>query len=139
MNFRTKFAAMLFCTLAFLSESAFMNAADKNPLEPGPADKDAPKEFTTTKSGLKYRVLRKSNDVKPTEKDTVKVHYKGWLDSGKPFDTSYGKDGDAIEFHPKQHSILSSNCSKSLRHQSRFYPVPWTKTHPRNLPKPAAG
>ena len=98
MNFRTKFATILFCTLAFLSESAFMHAADKNPLEPGPADKDAPKEFTTTKSGLKYRVLRKSNDVKPTEKDTVKVHYKGWLDSGKPFDTSYGKDGEAIEF-----------------------------------------
>ena len=26
--------------------------------EPGPADKDAPEEFTTTKSGLKYRIRR---------------------------------------------------------------------------------
>ena len=98
MNLRTILSARLFCLLAIFSESALMHAADRNPLEPGPADKDAPKEFTTTKSGLKYRVLRKSDQVKPTDKDTVKVHYKGWLDNGKEFDSSYGKDGDSISF-----------------------------------------
>jgi FKBP-type peptidyl-prolyl cis-trans isomerase len=98
MHFRSALTACLLCMLAIFSESSFMLAADKNPLEPAPADKDAPKEFTTTKSGLKYRVLRKSAEVKPTNKDTVKVHYKGWLDSGKEFDTSYGKNGEAIEF-----------------------------------------
>lgn len=71
------------------------SAADK--VEPGSADKDAPKEFTTTKSGLKYKVLRKSNKDKPKESSTVKVHYRGWLDNGKEFDSSY-KRGEAIEF-----------------------------------------
>lgn len=65
--------------------------------EPGPADKDAPKEFTTTKSGLKYRVLRKSSGPKPKATDTVKVDYRGWLDNGKEFDSSY-KRGEPIEF-----------------------------------------
>ena len=98
MNRRSILVASLLCMLAFFSERTPMNAADRNALEPGPADKDAPKEFTTTKSGLKYRVLRKTEGVKATAKDTVKVHYKGWLDSGKVFDQSYGQDGEAIQF-----------------------------------------
>ncbi|WP_373651545.1 FKBP-type peptidyl-prolyl cis-trans isomerase [Schlesneria sp. DSM 10557] len=98
MNFRNVLAASLVLALALFSESPSMHAAQKNPLEPGAADKDAPKEFTTTKSGLKYRVLRKSDGLKPTARDTVKVHYKGWLDGGKVFDQSYGADGDSIEF-----------------------------------------
>jgi FKBP-type peptidyl-prolyl cis-trans isomerase FkpA len=65
--------------------------------EPGPDDKDAPKEFSETKSGLKYRILRKSNGKKPTAKDTVTVNYKGWLDDGKEFDSSY-KRGEPISF-----------------------------------------
>ena len=70
------------------------HAADK--AEPGPQDKDAPKEFTTTKSGLKYRILRKSDQAKPKSTSTVKVHYKGTLDNGKVFDSSYG--GAPVEF-----------------------------------------
>jgi FKBP-type peptidyl-prolyl cis-trans isomerase FkpA len=65
--------------------------------EPGPADKDAPKEFQTTDSGLKYRILRKSDGKKPARASTVKVHYKGWLDDGKEFDSSY-KRNEPIEF-----------------------------------------
>jgi FKBP-type peptidyl-prolyl cis-trans isomerase FkpA len=98
MNRRSILVASLLCILAFFSESTSMTAADKNPLEPGAADKDAPKEFTTLKSGLKYRVLRKTEGVKATAKDSVKVHYKGWLDGGKVFDMSYGKDGEPIQF-----------------------------------------
>lgn len=71
------------------------HAADK--AQPGAQDKDAPKEFITTKSGLKYRVLRKSAKDMPQATSTVKVHYKGWLDNGKEFDSSY-KDGEPIEF-----------------------------------------
>ena len=70
----------------------------KNPTAPGPTDQDAPKEFTTTSSGLKYRVLRKSDGELPTARDKVKVHYKGWLDNGKEFDSSYGPGGEPIEF-----------------------------------------
>ncbi len=65
--------------------------------EPGPVDKDAPKEYTATKSGLKYRILRKANGKKPTAKDTVTVNYRGWLDSGKVFDSSYDR-GEPISF-----------------------------------------
>jgi FKBP-type peptidyl-prolyl cis-trans isomerase FkpA len=65
--------------------------------EPGPSDKDAPKEFTTTKSGLKYRILRKSEGDKPKAANEVQVHYKGWLDDGTEFDSSY-KRGEPIAF-----------------------------------------
>lgn len=63
----------------------------------GPTDKDAPKEFTKTPDGLKYRILRKSDGKKPTAKDTVTCHYRGWLDSGKEFDSSY-KRGEPASF-----------------------------------------
>jgi FKBP-type peptidyl-prolyl cis-trans isomerase FkpA len=55
----------------------------------GPTDKDAPKEFTKTKSGLKYKILRKTDGKRPTVSNTVTMHYRGWLDSGKEFDSSY--------------------------------------------------
>ncbi len=63
-----------------------------DPLEktkPGPIDEDAPKEFKKTESGLKYRILRKSEKAKPTRRNVVTVHYKGWLDNKKIFDSSY--------------------------------------------------
>lgn len=70
---------------------------DEDKVKPGPVDKDAAKEFTTTKSGLKYRIRRKSDGKKPVVTDTVTVHYKGWLDSGKEFDSSY-KRGETTSF-----------------------------------------
>ncbi len=55
----------------------------------GKIDEDAPEEFTATRTGLYYRILRKSNGRKPKSYDTVIANYKGWLDSGKQFDSSY--------------------------------------------------
>jgi len=66
-------------------------------VKPGPADQDPPQEFTTTDSGLKYRILRKSQGKKPTARDKVTVHYKGWLDDKSEFDSSY-KNGKPISF-----------------------------------------
>ncbi len=56
---------------------------------PGPQDPDAPTEFTTTESGLKYRILRRSEGRKPTASNNVTVDYVGWLDNGREFDNSY--------------------------------------------------
>ncbi len=59
------------------------------PLEPGSADPDAPEEFTTTETGLQFRILRPGNDRKPKSSDTVVLHYRGSLDDGTVFDSSY--------------------------------------------------
>jgi FKBP-type peptidyl-prolyl cis-trans isomerase FkpA len=75
--------------------------AAPTPAQPGPVDADAPKEFSTTPSGLKYRVLRKSPRSKPVKTDTVTVNYKGWLDDGFEFDSSY-KGGKPASFRLDQ-------------------------------------
>jgi len=67
------------------------------PAGAGKLDADAPKTFTTTPSGLQYRVLRKGNGGNPKATNTVKVNYHGWLDDGKVFDSSYQR-GEAISF-----------------------------------------
>ncbi len=64
-------------------------------VEPGPIDADAPEEFTTAESGLKYRIRRKSDGKKPTPADLVRVHYRGQFDDGTIFDSSYGRTGSA--------------------------------------------
>ena len=58
---------------------------------PGPSDPDAPEEFTTTPSGLKYRVLRKGSGKVPRPASFVTVDYQGTLESGREFDSSYGR------------------------------------------------
>ncbi len=60
----------------------------------GQIDKAAPKEFTETKSGLRYRILRQGAGAAPRATNTVRVHYHGWLDSGKVFDSSYRRNED---------------------------------------------
>ncbi|MBC7821098.1 MAG: FKBP-type peptidyl-prolyl cis-trans isomerase [Planctomycetaceae bacterium] len=60
----------------------------------GRIDPDAAKEFTETKSGLKYRILRQGAGAAPKATNTVRVHYHGWLDNGKVFDSSYRRNED---------------------------------------------
>ena len=55
----------------------------------GAMDADGAAEFSATDSGLKYRILRKSDGKKPTAASTVTVNYRGWLNTGKVFDSSY--------------------------------------------------
>ncbi|MEO1528440.1 MAG: FKBP-type peptidyl-prolyl cis-trans isomerase [Planctomycetota bacterium] len=64
---------------------------------PGPADADAPTTFTTTESGLKYRITRKSDRTKPSSAGDVKVQYVGKLEDGTVFDNSYTR-GDGVIF-----------------------------------------
>ncbi|HIE99336.1 MAG TPA: FKBP-type peptidyl-prolyl cis-trans isomerase [Planctomycetes bacterium] len=63
----------------------------------GPIDPDAAQEFQMTDSGLRYRILRKAHGRKPTGRNSVTVNYRGWLDSGKEFDSSYDR-GEPISF-----------------------------------------
>ena len=72
-------------------------ALPEMPKGAGKVDADAPKSFTTTASGLKYRILRKGDGAKPAATDKVKVNYHGWLDGGKVFDSSYNR-GEPISF-----------------------------------------
>lgn len=53
--------------------------------------------YSTTSSGLKYRIVREGNDTKPGPQDTVTVHYSGTLEDGTEFDSSY-KRGQTISF-----------------------------------------
>lgn len=52
---------------------------------------DSPAGFTTTSSGLKYRIVKDGKGRRPHANSTVTCHYRGWLDNGKEFDSSYGK------------------------------------------------
>lgn len=88
--------------LVFLVGCVGPGVVNAEELKPGKADKDAYKQkFKKTKSGLQYRILRKSKDEHPTATSVVKVHYKGWIPDktgkGKVFDSSY-KRGKAISF-----------------------------------------
>ena len=72
---------------------------DKEELQAGAGevDEDAPTDFQTTESGLQYRILRKSDGEKATADRSVTVHYRGWLDDGSEFDSSYSR-GEPISF-----------------------------------------
>jgi cyclophilin family peptidyl-prolyl cis-trans isomerase len=56
------------------------------------------KDFNVTDSGLRYKILNKSNGDSPIEGDKVKVHYKGMLIDETVFDSSY-KRNQPIEFN----------------------------------------
>lgn len=77
---------------------AVLTCSCSRPTGPDVIDPDAPTEFTTTDSGLKYRILRKSDGQRPRLSDRVAVDYTGWLDDGTVFDSSYGLR-DPAEFN----------------------------------------
>jgi len=81
------------------TSAAAVTFLDKDELQTGAGevDPDAATEFQTTESGLKYRILRKSDGEKATADRSVTVHYRGWLDDGSEFDSSYSR-GEPISF-----------------------------------------
>lgn len=64
-------------------------------------DANVAPEFSSTDSGLKYRVLRESDGKKPTAANRVTVNYRGWLQGGKVFDSSYER-GEPASFALRQ-------------------------------------
>lgn len=89
MNFNRPKFLLLFAAMILMSIAGVVAA------EPGAVDKDAPEQFSKTDSGLKYRIRRKSDGEKPKRASNVTVHYKGWLDDGKEFDSSYKRNDPA--------------------------------------------
>jgi peptidylprolyl isomerase len=73
--------------------------AEDDAAEPAQAGIPAYTEITTTKSGLKYSVLRagKGEGRTPQLGDKVKVHYTGWKPDGTKFDSSIDR-GTPAEF-----------------------------------------
>jgi FKBP-type peptidyl-prolyl cis-trans isomerase FklB len=51
----------------------------------------------TLASGLQYKIIKAGNGTRPTEAQTVQVHYRGTLIDGTEFDSSY-KRGQPAEF-----------------------------------------
>lgn len=51
-----------------------------------------------TESGLQYKVITMGTGPKPTAENKVRVHYRGTLIDGTPFDSSYD-DGEPVEFN----------------------------------------
>ncbi len=80
-----------------MADEAKEVAFPKLPKGAGKIDEKAAKTFTTTESGLKYRILREGTGAKPTARQKVEVHYHGWLDNEKVFDSSYDR-GESISF-----------------------------------------
>ena len=82
--------ALLLAIPEIIVAQAPQNPLPKLPAGAGKVDPDAPKALAATASGLQYRVLRKGTGDMPKATSTVTVHYHGWLDDGKVFDSSYG-------------------------------------------------
>jgi FKBP-type peptidyl-prolyl cis-trans isomerase len=57
----------------------------------------APNDATTTATGLQYVDLTVGDGAQPLLSQSVVVHYKGLLEDGTEFDSSYGR-GQAAEF-----------------------------------------
>lgn len=53
--------------------------------------------FDKTESGLRYKIIQKGNGKKAEKGKTVSVHYKGTLENGQEFDSSY-KRREPIDF-----------------------------------------
>lgn len=75
------------------------NKTDEPPTSTGSSDRTGydPTAFQSTLSGLRYRILREGDGPMPTVRDRVTVHYRGWLDDGSEFDSSY-KRGQPAKF-----------------------------------------
>ncbi|WP_335966641.1 peptidylprolyl isomerase [Galbibacter sp. PAP.153] len=48
--------------------------------------------FEKTESGLRYKMIQKGNGAKAEKGKTVSVHYKGQLENGQVFDSSYSRN-----------------------------------------------
>jgi len=79
-------------TAVFISADSFAEAEKKS-------------QYTTTDSGLRYRIFKEGTGPKPEKGDKVKVHYTGKLTDGTVFDSS--KDRGPFEFKVGTGQVIS--------------------------------
>ena len=104
------FAAVTSASLAHAAPSALNTREEQKPMQvaqtggtaPANAEKSKPKKAAAPKeektaSGLVYTELKAGTGAPPGPTDRVKVNYRGTLDDGKEFDSSY-KRGQPAEF-----------------------------------------
>ena len=73
--------------------------------EPAVATKVDPKDYTTTKSGLKYVDLKPGAGAPPAVGQTVVVNYTGWLVDGTQFDSSL-ESGQPFSFQVGKSQVI---------------------------------
>ncbi len=65
--------------------------------QPSTTSTPAGGDFKVTESGLKYKIMTPGDGKQPMATNVVVCHYKGWLDDGTEFDSSY-KRNEPAEF-----------------------------------------
>jgi FKBP-type peptidyl-prolyl cis-trans isomerase len=75
---------------------------------------------TTTKSGLKYEVLREGTGKKPKLGQQIKVHYAVWLTDGTPIDASFNR-GEAGAFQLGRNMITGWSEGLQLMPEGAAY------------------
>jgi len=69
------------------------------PMSPPPTVKSVDKEgWVTLQSGLRYKDKKVGKGTEAASNTRVTVQYKGWLDSGKVFDSSRKPGGEPFSF-----------------------------------------
>ncbi len=61
--------------------------------------------FSTTASGLKYKIIEKGSGKLPEAGKRITVHYRGTLENGKQFDSSFDR-GQPITFTLGQRQVI---------------------------------
>ena len=90
MHHRSKLAVQMLAAV-------FLAGIALSPALSGPA-KVKKDDYKTTKSGLKYAILKQGEGQEAKKGHRVSVHYTGWLQEGeKKFDSSYDR-GEPFEF-----------------------------------------
>jgi len=93
----------------------------------------------TSPSGLQYEVLTEGTGSRPTDMDTVTVHYRGTLIDGTEFDNSYSR-GQTISFPLKN---VIAGWTEGLQYMTvgskyKFY-IPHTLGYGMNTQGPIPG
>jgi peptidylprolyl isomerase len=97
----------LFVLIVLVLAAAFALAQNKSaakaPAAGGPTKVTG--EGTKTSSGLQYWDIKPGTGRTADKGNTVRVHYTGWLTSGKKFDSSVG--GQPFQFRIGAHQVIA--------------------------------